>query len=141
MILEVNDFIGGEVKVGVQEGRAIVVEGQTSCEEGTSSSSRNFRRVFTLPRNANVAAITSALSSDGVLTIVAPKLQELAEAAAGSREMSSESHSRQETKSAGAQGWEESKVKEEVKESNGSSSKSYSSSYASQQQSSSHNVF
>lgn len=138
--LGVNDFIGGDVKVGVEGGRAIVVEGQTSCEEGTSSSSRSFRRVFSLPRNADVSAVTSALSSDGVLTIVAPKLQQLAEAAAG-REMTSESHSRQEIKGAGAQGWEESKVKEEVKESNGSSSKSYSSSYASQQQFSSQNTF
>lgn len=139
--LDVNDFIGGEVKVGVEGGRAIVVEGQTSCEEGTSSSSRNFRRVFSLPRNADVAAVTSALSSDGVLTIVAPKLQQLAEAAAGTKEMSSESHARQEIQGAGAQGWAESKVKEEVKESNGSSSKSYSSSYASQQQTSSQNLF
>lgn len=126
--------------MGVESGKGIVVEGQTSCEEGTSSSSRSFRRVFSLPRNADVAAITSALSSDGVLTIVAPKLQQLAEAAAGSKEMTSESHSRQESQSAGAQGWEERKVKEEVKESNGSTSKAYSSSYASQQQFSSQNV-
>lgn len=129
------------MKVGVEGGRTIVVEGQTSCEEGTSSSSRSFRRVFSLPRNADVTGITSALSSDGVLTIVAPKLQQLAEASAGNKEMTSESHSRQEIQGAGAQGWEEQKVKEEVKESDGSSSKAYSSSYASQQQFSSQNVF
>lgn len=122
VILDVTDFIGGEVKVGVEGGRLLVVEGQTSCEEGTSSSSRSFRRVFSLPRQVDVAAVTSALSSDGVLTVVVPKLQQLAEASAGSKEMTSESHSRQESQDAG------------------SSSKTYSSSYTSQQEYSSQNV-
>ncbi|KAG0694040.1 Protein lethal(2)essential for life [Chionoecetes opilio] len=141
VVLDVTDFIGGEVKVGVEGGHSLVVEGQTSCEEGTSSSSRTFRRVFSLPRQVDVAAVTSALSSDGVLTIMAPKLQTLTEAAAGSKAMTSESHSRQESQGAGARSLEERNVKEEVKESEGSSSKSFSSSQTSQQQYSSQNVF
>lgn len=87
--LDVTDFIGGEVKVGVEGGRSLVVEGQTSCEEGTSSSSRNFRRVFSLPPQVDVAAVNSALSSDGVLTIVAPKKGEGKESEDSSKSYSS----------------------------------------------------
>ena len=126
--------------MGVESGRSLVVEAQTSCEEGTSSSSRSFRRVFSLPSSVDVTSVNSALSSDGVLTIVAPKLHHLAEAAAGTKQMTSESHSRQESQGAeGMQGLER-KVKEVVKESEDSSSKSCSSSYSSQQQFSSQNV-
>lgn len=93
IVLDVHEFVGGELTVEVENERALIVEGQATCEEGTSSSTLTFRRIFTLPSQANVAAITSALSSDGVLTILAPKLQQDADFTSN-RKIAFESHSR-----------------------------------------------
>lgn len=68
-----RDFLGGDVKVKVVGRSEVQVEGRLEKEEGGCTSSRSFRRRFQLPGVLDVAAVTSALSSDGVLTIKAPK--------------------------------------------------------------------
>ncbi|ROT62314.1 heat shock protein 21 [Penaeus vannamei] len=54
----------------------LLVEGHVERkEEGSLSvSSHSFRRYFSLPRHTDMAAITSVLSTDGILTITAPKM-------------------------------------------------------------------
>ena len=132
----------------VENERALVVEGQASCEEGASSSTLTFRRIFSLPSQADVAAITSALSSDGVLTIFTPKLQQNDDSIANHKKCV-ESHSSREEHSATARVWGKQQVKQEATMSENSFSKSYnsnssnssSSSSSTQQQFLSHNVF
>ncbi|KAK4300942.1 hypothetical protein Pmani_026883 [Petrolisthes manimaculis] len=141
IILDVHDFIGGEVKVAVSEGREMMVKGQAAQEEGSSASNLSFRRVFTLPLHADIKGITSAMSSDGVLTITTPKLQNTSENDTNNREMVTASQSRVDTQGVGTRGWQEKKERHETKESEGCSSQSYSSSYRSQQEFSSNNAF
>lgn len=66
-------FQGGDVQVKVVGGSEVQVEGRLEKKEGGSKSSRSFRRRFQLPGVLDVDAVTSALSSDGILTIRAPK--------------------------------------------------------------------
>ncbi|KAK3873930.1 hypothetical protein Pcinc_021087 [Petrolisthes cinctipes] len=141
IILDVHDFISGEVKVAVAEGREMMVEGQAAQEEGSSASTLSFRRVFTLPLHADTKGITSAMSSDGVLTIITPKLQDTSENDTNNKEMVTATQSRVDTQGVGTRGWQEKKERHETKESEGSSSQSYSSSYRSQQEFSSTNSF
>ncbi|XP_076056971.1 uncharacterized protein LOC143034583 [Oratosquilla oratoria] len=75
VVLDVYEFVGGDVKVKA-DGQMLVVEGQTQKKENNSTSSRSFRRCFILPTSVDMEAVTSALSSDGVLTITAPKKEE-----------------------------------------------------------------
>lgn len=124
-----HEFVGGELKVEVEDEKALVVEGQASCEEGASSSTLTFRRVFSLPSQADVAAITSALSSDGVLTILTPKLQQ--EELPVTRRRAVESHSRLKEHSATADVWKGEQVSQEVSESKRCYSEAYSSSSSS----------
>lgn len=141
IIVDVHDFVGGEVKVGVVEGKEIVVEGQAAQEEGASASTLSFRRVFTLPRQADTKGITSAMSSDGVLTITTPKLHHTPDQDTCNKQMVTESQARVDTQAPGTKGWQETKERHETKQSEGCSSHSYSKSYCSQQQFSSNNTF
>ncbi|XP_076061702.1 uncharacterized protein LOC143037421 [Oratosquilla oratoria] len=75
VVLDVYEFVGGDVKVKA-DGQMLVVEGQTQKKEDNTTSSRSFRRRFILPTSVDMEAVTSALSSDGVLTITAPKKEE-----------------------------------------------------------------
>lgn len=71
--LDVQQFKPNEVSVKVVDGY-VVVEGkheERSDEHGFIS--RQFTRRYKVPDNVDVAAITSTLSSDGVLSIGAPK--------------------------------------------------------------------
>ena len=52
----------------------IVIEGEKEEKKNNSVSKRKFRKQFTLPGSVNLNATTSALSSDGVLSIVVPKI-------------------------------------------------------------------
>lgn len=73
--MDVHDFLDGEVKVKA-EGEEVVVEGRLERREkgGSSVSSHSFTRRFSLPPFTDMAAITSVMSSDGILTITAPKM-------------------------------------------------------------------
>ncbi|KAG0721980.1 Heat shock protein 22 [Chionoecetes opilio] len=81
VVLDVRDFLEGDVKVKVVGRSEVQVEGRVETEEGGRKASRSFRRRYHLPGVVDVKAVTSALSSDGVLTIKAPK----GSAAAGKR--------------------------------------------------------
>ncbi|KAK3868592.1 hypothetical protein Pcinc_026027 [Petrolisthes cinctipes] len=74
-VVDVHDFTtsGGEVTVNVLEEGQLVVEGRVEREEGGARASRHFTREFTLPRNVQQEDIVAVMSSDGVLTIIAPK--------------------------------------------------------------------
>lgn len=71
--LDVQQFKPEELKVRISDG-FIVVEGkheERSDQHGFIS--RQFTRRYKIPENVDEAAITSNLSSDGVLTLKAPK--------------------------------------------------------------------
>lgn len=65
-MLDVQDFVNGEMKVKVIGERELAVEGRLD-------DNRTFRRCFPLPQNTDMEAITSVMSADGILTITAPK--------------------------------------------------------------------
>ncbi|XP_063586551.1 uncharacterized protein LOC134764016 [Penaeus indicus] len=75
IVVDVHDFLDGEVKVKVVGEKEVVVEGRVERREGGGSSAHSFRRRFSLPPFTDMSAITSVMSSDGILTITAPKLE------------------------------------------------------------------
>ncbi|XP_037777743.1 protein lethal(2)essential for life-like [Penaeus monodon] len=75
VVLDVHDFKGGDIKVRVEDNQ-VMVEGRVEKEEGDSKSMKSFCRRFSFPGKVNMEAMTSAMSSDGVLTITAPKIIE-----------------------------------------------------------------
>nr|XP_027228839.1 alpha-crystallin A chain-like [Penaeus vannamei] len=74
VVLDVHDFMNEDVKVKVVDNKEVVVEGRAEKNDGTLRSSKSFCRRFTLPGAVDMNAVTSAMSSDGVLTITAPKI-------------------------------------------------------------------
>lgn len=74
--LDVKDFKDGDLSVKAV-GHSIVVEGRVERKEGASVSSHSFRRRFSLPGVVDMSTVTSAISSDGILTITAPKAKKL----------------------------------------------------------------
>ncbi|KAK8399063.1 hypothetical protein O3P69_004263 [Scylla paramamosain] len=66
IVLDVQDFVNGEMKVKVIGERELAVEGRLDDK-------RSFRRCFSLPQNTDMDAITSVMSADGILTITAPQ--------------------------------------------------------------------
>lgn len=72
-MIDVGDFLKGDVQVKVVGKNEVVVEGRVEKQEGKSRSSKSFRRGFTLPGAVEGDALTAAMSSDGVLTITVPK--------------------------------------------------------------------
>nr|XP_027233919.1 uncharacterized protein LOC113825302 [Penaeus vannamei] len=78
IVLDVQDFMNGDLKVKVAGETEVVVEGRVERrEEGSSSvSSYSFRRRFSLPEHIDMTAITCIMSSDGILTISASKMAE-----------------------------------------------------------------
>lgn len=114
-----------------------MVEGRAQTQEGTSEATRTFLRRFSLPRFVDLDAITSAMSSDGVLTIVSPKLQQASETGAADNEIFTESQSRIDSHSDSGRAWAEKSEKKSAKESEGCSSRTFSSTYRSHQEHSS----
>ncbi|XP_063586555.1 uncharacterized protein LOC134764020 [Penaeus indicus] len=76
IVVDVHDFLDGEVKVKVVGEKEVVVEGRVERREGGGSSAHSFRRRFSLPHFTDMSAITSVMSSDGILTITAPKQEQ-----------------------------------------------------------------
>lgn len=73
-VLDVHDFIeGGNISVNVVDEMELVVEGQVDREAGDSKSSNHFLRRFVLPKDVELESVSSVMSSDGVLTVIAPK--------------------------------------------------------------------
>ncbi|XP_042855521.1 uncharacterized protein LOC122242304 isoform X2 [Penaeus japonicus] len=76
VVLDVHEFLAGDVKVKAVGERELAVEGRVDRKEEGSScvTSHTFRRRFCLPSHTDMTAITSVMSSDGILTITVPKL-------------------------------------------------------------------
>ncbi|ROT62320.1 heat shock protein 21 [Penaeus vannamei] len=68
IIMDVHDFMSGDVQAKVVDEKELVIEGLVvKKEEGTSSeTSHSFRRRFSLPQ---FTKITSVMSLDGILTV------------------------------------------------------------------------
>ncbi|XP_063586984.1 protein lethal(2)essential for life-like [Penaeus indicus] len=75
VVLDVHDFKSGDMKVRVEDNQ-VVVEGRVEKEEGDFKSMKSFWRRFNFPGKVAMEAVTSAVSSDGILTITAPKVTE-----------------------------------------------------------------
>lgn len=73
-IVDVQDFMkDGEINVKAVDDQELVVEGHVEKQEGASKSIKRFSRRFTLPKDVHLESVSSVMSSDGVLTIIAPK--------------------------------------------------------------------
>lgn len=77
-MMDVHDFISGELKVKVVGEREVMVEGRLETNTtDLAMSSNSFRRTFILPQDTDMEAMSSAISLDGVLTIIAPRIVSL----------------------------------------------------------------
>nr|XP_045595160.1 uncharacterized protein LOC123756146 [Procambarus clarkii] len=94
ILLDVYDFLGGEVTAKVVDGLEVVVEGRAQRQAGTSLTTLSFLRRFPLPDRADLTAIMAVMSSDGVLLIIVPKLKKFPKVKALSKESSVERQSR-----------------------------------------------
>ncbi|ROT63594.1 heat shock protein 21 [Penaeus vannamei] len=75
-VLDVKDFSdGGEISVKAVSDRELVVEGRKEKQGDGSRCSQRFLRRFVVPGDIQLDGVTSVVSSDGVLTISAPKKQ------------------------------------------------------------------
>ncbi|XP_047473829.1 protein lethal(2)essential for life-like [Penaeus chinensis] len=77
VVLDVHNFKSGDVKVRVEDNQ-VVVEGRVEKEEDDFKSVKSFCRRFNFPGKVVMEGVTSAMSSDGVLTITAPKIPQAA---------------------------------------------------------------
>jgi len=73
VVMDVHDFMTGDIKVKVVDNKEVVVEGRVEKQDGGFRSTKSFCRRFNFPGKVDMEAVTSAMSSDGVLTITAPK--------------------------------------------------------------------
>lgn len=71
--MDVHDFTGGDVTVQLVGGKELLVEGQAERQEGHRISRLSFVRRFPLPDHVDRDGITTALSSDGILTIISTR--------------------------------------------------------------------
>lgn len=76
VILDVQQFTPSEITVKTN-GRSIVVEGKHEEKQDEHGFiSRHFVRRYLLPDSHDIEGVVSSLSSDGILTVTAPKLGE-----------------------------------------------------------------
>ncbi|KAK7067253.1 hypothetical protein SK128_020018 [Halocaridina rubra] len=74
IIVDVKDFItGGTVSVKIVNSREVLIEGKVTKQEGNTTSSKSFRKRYVLPEDIQEESVTSVVSSDGILTVVATK--------------------------------------------------------------------
>lgn len=73
VVLDVQQFKPEEINVKVVD-KCVVVEGKHEEKQDEHGwISRNFSRKYMIPEQCNIEQVTSNLSSDGVLTITAPR--------------------------------------------------------------------
>ncbi|KAF2361206.1 Alpha crystallin/Hsp20 domain, partial [Trinorchestia longiramus] len=75
VLMDVKNFDPRNLQVRVVDDNRIVVEGkyQQASSDGGSSSWKTFSKEFTMPEDADIDLVTTALSKEGVLTIRAPR--------------------------------------------------------------------
>jgi len=75
VILDVQQFAPNEITVKTIDNNIIVVEGKHEEKKDEHGFvSRQFSRRYVLPQGHDIGQVQSTLSSDGVLSITAPKL-------------------------------------------------------------------
>ncbi|XP_028132417.1 protein lethal(2)essential for life-like [Diabrotica virgifera virgifera] len=75
--LDVQQFKPEEITVKVTGDREVTIEGKHEEKEDEHGSVyRHFVRRYVLPKNYDMGKIESKLSSDGVLSIMAPKVED-----------------------------------------------------------------
>ncbi|XP_018576297.1 alpha-crystallin A chain-like [Anoplophora glabripennis] len=75
--VDVAQFKPEEISVKITGDNVVTVEGKHEEKEDEHGYiSRHFVRRYVLPENCNIKEVKSKLSSDGVLTITAPKVSE-----------------------------------------------------------------
>lgn len=75
--LDVQQFQPNEVSVKILE-NAIVIEGKhEERQDEHGYISRQFTRKYPLPKEIDAAQVSSTLSSDGILTVKAPKIEQV----------------------------------------------------------------
>lgn len=73
MILDVQQFAPNEITVKTS-GNSIIVEGKHEEKQDEHGFiSRHFTRRYLLPSDHDIEGVVSSLSSDGILTVTAPK--------------------------------------------------------------------
>nr|XP_027219779.1 protein lethal(2)essential for life-like [Penaeus vannamei] len=127
VVMDVHDFTSGDVTVSLVGGSELVIEGQAEKQEGSCSARKSFCRRFLLPELVERDAISSALSSDGILSVISSKRGK-SDAKASSKGFSSETKTRLENKTDSGHSWEEKDVAESLKESDGHSVRTFASS-------------
>lgn len=76
--LDVQNFTPQEISVKTVDGNSIVIEGKHEEKQDEKGFiARKFVRRFVLPKDHNLKDVVSSLSSDGILTITAPRKEEL----------------------------------------------------------------
>ncbi|XP_066965175.1 uncharacterized protein [Macrobrachium rosenbergii] len=76
VVMDVQDFNKDDLKIKVVDENELVVEGKVERKEGESVSTKTFCRKFVFPGLVNSEAVSSSMSSDGVLIITIPKKQQ-----------------------------------------------------------------
>ncbi|XP_068624803.1 protein lethal(2)essential for life-like [Battus philenor] len=71
--LDVQHFTPDEISVKTVDGYVVVEGKHEERQDEHGFISREFKRRYALPEGCNSEAVVSKLSSDGVLTIIAPK--------------------------------------------------------------------
>ncbi|KAF5278942.1 hypothetical protein FQR65_LT15466 [Abscondita terminalis] len=74
--LDVKHFTPEEISVKVVDDHSLVIEAKHESKDEKGSTSRHLIRQFVLPDNHDLKKIETKLSSDGVLTIVAPNKEQ-----------------------------------------------------------------
>lgn len=75
--VDVAQFKPEEISVKITGDNTVTIEGKHEEKEDEHGYiSRHFVRRYVLPENCNIKEVKSKLSSDGVLTITAPKVSE-----------------------------------------------------------------
>jgi len=73
IIIDVREFMQGSLKTSVIGERELLVEGSIEETKFGVRGKRTFEKRFLVPSEAILSDTTSALSSDGILTIISPK--------------------------------------------------------------------
>ena len=72
MVLDVKGFPEKDLSVKVTEDNTLVIKGSTVKKTNSTISKKSFKHQFNIS-SSDLDQVTSALSSDGILTVIAPK--------------------------------------------------------------------
>ncbi|CAL4059836.1 unnamed protein product [Meganyctiphanes norvegica] len=76
MILDVRDFMGGDLKVNSIDDNELLVEGKIEKMIQGKMQTQTFKQKFLLPEGVDIQGTSSSLSPDGILTVITPKINQ-----------------------------------------------------------------